>query len=129
MSSLSDSSPGSSHGYSLQGRVSIAYPSQGSPPSLGGMHTLYIVWIPPPQANEQSFQSFNIFQCPFMLSIGTLLFYAHSSSTLASSVGVSSSNLRTAINLIHSWILPISSPHTTHESSDYSISLKHAPSL
>jgi len=60
----SDDSSGSGHGSSLHGLVSISNPSHGNPPFLGGTHYLYIVYIPPPHANEQSFQSLRTLQYP-----------------------------------------------------------------
>jgi len=56
----------------LHGLVSISSPIQGFPPFLGEIHLLYIVYIPPPQANEQEFQSESTSHFPSTLALGSI---------------------------------------------------------
>ena len=45
------------HGCSLQTSVSLLGPSQSAPLYCGGMHSLFLVLLPPPQATEHSPQA------------------------------------------------------------------------
>lgn len=61
------------HGSSLQGSVIIGSPTHSFPPLRGGIHFLWKVLVPPPQANVQLDQSCSGTQYPSTPSKAPLL--------------------------------------------------------